>query len=130
MRTDGEREEKEAKLITRTRACLGKPEKDRSCRISLVTIEEEEDAVIAILDAGSIASSGSFLVAGRSSWARLLGLMLTMAMGRRRGGCGAVRVTYKTEENQGEREKRGFCGGGARMGDEGVGFPGDPRRQR
>jgi hypothetical protein len=97
MRMDGEREEKEAKLIARTWACSGKPEKGQSCRISPVTIEEEEDAVIAILDAGSIASSGTFLSAGQSSWVRLLGLMLTMATGRRRGGCGAVRVTYITE---------------------------------
>jgi hypothetical protein len=67
MRTDGEREEKEAKLTARTRACSGKPEKGRSCRISPMTIEEEEDAVIAVLDAGSIASSGTFLLAGQSS---------------------------------------------------------------
>jgi hypothetical protein len=58
-------------------------------RISPVSEEEEEDTVIAVVDAGSIASSGMFLAAGRSSWERLLGSMWTMAMGRRGDGGGS-----------------------------------------
>jgi hypothetical protein len=53
-----------------------------------VTGEEEEDAVIAVLDASSITSSGAFLAAGQSFWDRLLGSRLTMATGQWRGGGG------------------------------------------
>jgi hypothetical protein len=54
MRTDGEREEKEAKLTARMRACSGKPEKDRSCRISPASREEEEDSRVDVVARGSI----------------------------------------------------------------------------
>jgi hypothetical protein len=50
----GERAEKEEQLTTRTGACSGKPEKDQSCRISPVTVEEEEDVVVAVVGLGSI----------------------------------------------------------------------------
>jgi hypothetical protein len=69
---EGERAEKEEQLTTRTRACSGKPEEDRRGRISPVTGEEEVDVVIAVVDAGSIPSPGTFLAAGRSSWESLL----------------------------------------------------------
>jgi hypothetical protein len=59
--------------------------------ISPVSGEEEEDTIIAVVDAGSIASSGTFLAAGWSSWERLLGSMWTMSMGQRRGDGGGSR---------------------------------------
>jgi hypothetical protein len=34
--------------------CSGKPEEDRGGPISLVTAEEEEDAVVAAIDAGAV----------------------------------------------------------------------------
>jgi hypothetical protein len=89
----GERAEKKEQLTTRTCACSGKSEEHRGGPISPVTGEEEEDAVVAVLDASSIASSGTFLAAGQSFWDRVLGSRLTMATGQRRGGGGAILVT-------------------------------------
>jgi hypothetical protein len=60
-------------------------------QISPVSGEEEEDMIVAVVDAGSIDSSGTFLAAGRSSWERLLGSMWTMAMGQRQGDGGGSR---------------------------------------
>jgi hypothetical protein len=71
--------------------CSGKPEEDWGGPISLVTREEEEDAVVAVINANSIASSGTFLAAGQGSWDRLLGSRMTMATGQRRGGGGRSR---------------------------------------
>jgi hypothetical protein len=64
---------------------------DRGGPISPVTREEEEDAVVAVIDASSIASSGTFLAVGQSFWDRLLGSRMTMATGQRRGGGGRSR---------------------------------------
>jgi hypothetical protein len=71
--------------------CSGKPEEVLTELISLVTGDEEEDMAVSVPDVGSIDSSGTLLAAGWSSWARLLGSMMTMAMGRWRGGCGNAR---------------------------------------
>jgi hypothetical protein len=48
--------EKDGELTRRLWACLGKPEEVRSVRISSATREEEEDAVVSVVDLGSIPS--------------------------------------------------------------------------
>jgi predicted transcriptional regulator len=50
------RAEKEEKLTTRTRVSLGKPEEDLTDRISPATEDEEEDAAVSVVYAGSIPS--------------------------------------------------------------------------
>jgi hypothetical protein len=83
--------EKHIGLTKRTSVCLGKLEEVLTDLISLVIGDEEEDVAVSVPDAGSIASSGTLLAVGRSSWVRLLGSLMIMAMGRRRGGCGNAR---------------------------------------
>jgi hypothetical protein len=48
--------EKELGISLRTRACSGKPKEDRGGLISPATGEEEEDAVVSVVDLGSIPS--------------------------------------------------------------------------
>jgi hypothetical protein len=49
-----------------------------------VTVEEEDDAVAVVVDVGSIASSGTFLMARQSSWRLRLGGKSTAMAARRR----------------------------------------------
>jgi hypothetical protein len=64
---DGEIREKEQWLTGSSRACSGKPEEDRSVRISPVTREKEEDVVVAVVDPGSIPTAERYSVTRRSS---------------------------------------------------------------
>jgi hypothetical protein len=91
----------ERELTRRTLACLGKSKEDRSGRISLVTREDEEVAVVAVLDAVLIASSRTLLAAGRSSWARRLGGGCTAMATRRRPCPGGSREPAEHEEFEG-----------------------------
>jgi hypothetical protein len=76
-----------------------------------VTGDEEEDAVVAVLYASSIASSGTFLAAGQSFWNHLLGSRLTMSTGQRRGGGAGPRLRFWSRSLQRKMRRRG--GGGA-----------------
>jgi hypothetical protein len=67
MITDREREEKEAKLTTRTRACSEEPKENRSGLIPPGTRGKEEDIVIAVVDPGSIQSAERYIMTRRSS---------------------------------------------------------------
>jgi hypothetical protein len=87
----------------KSRACSEKSEEDRGGPIWLVTGEEEEDAVVAVLDADSIASSGAFPAAGQSFWDHLLGSRLTMVTGQRRGGDGDVPELAEQKKLRGKR---------------------------
>jgi hypothetical protein len=64
---DGEKKEKDGELTRGSRACTGKPEEDRSVRISPVTREKEEDVVVAVVDPGLIPSAERYSVTRRSS---------------------------------------------------------------
>jgi hypothetical protein len=94
METDGEREEKEDKLTARTWAFSGKPEEDRRGRISPVTVQEEEGHVVGSERSASILRAETILAARQSRWRAWLGLMLTMLMGRRRGGDGGLQHRF------------------------------------
>jgi hypothetical protein len=62
--TEGEIAEKEEELTARTRACSQKPKEDRSGRISLETVQEEEDHVNCSSQLVSILCSETALEAG------------------------------------------------------------------
>jgi hypothetical protein len=64
---DGEKDEKDGELTGGSRACSGKPEEDRSVRISPVTREKEEEVVVAVVDPGPIPSAERYSVTRRSS---------------------------------------------------------------